>query len=146
MSSFLTGSRSLSGKTLSRLVSLACSVAFVLFGYEQGVMGGVITGSAFTKQFPSINTSTGNGNSTLQGFVVAVYNIGCWLGALLVMLVGERLGRKKTIIVGASILAIGTVIQCSSFSVAQLIVRSCPKHAELRNTDVPGWPPYNGNW
>ena len=89
---------------------------------EQGVMGGVITGSAFTKQFPSINTTTGHGNSTLQGFVVAIYNIGCWLGSLLTMFIGERLGRKRTIMVGAGILAIGTIIQCSSFALAQLMV------------------------
>ncbi|GBE83371.1 sugar transporter STL1 [Sparassis latifolia] len=122
MRSFLIGSPSLSGRALSRLISLACSVAFILFGYEQGVMGGIITGPAFTQQFPSINTTTGNGNTQLQGFTVAIYNIGCWAGSLLTMVVGERLGRKKTIIVGATVLAIGTVIQCSSYSLAQLLV------------------------
>lgn len=95
-------------------------------------MGGVITGPAFTQQFPSINTTTGQGNSTLQGFVVAVYNIGCWAGSLLTMVVGERLGRKRTIMIGATILAIGTVIQCSSFTIAQLIV--CNKTASFKKT------------
>lgn len=121
MASF-TGSARLSGKRLSRLISLACSVAFVLFGYEQGVMGGVITGTAFTKQFPSIDTTTGSGNSTLQGFVVAVYNLGCWAGSLLTMVIGERLGRKRTIMIGAGVLAVGTIVQCSTFTIAQLIV------------------------
>lgn len=90
---------------------------------EQGVMGGIITGSAFTKQFPTINTTTGNGNATLQGFVVAIYNIGCWAGALLTVFIGESLGRKRTIILGATILTLGTVIQCSSYELAQLMVR-----------------------
>lgn len=85
-------------------------------------MGGVITGTAFTRQFPTINTTTANGNSTLQGLVVAIYNIGCWAGSLLTMVIGEKLGRKRTIIVGATILALGTVIQCSSFGIPQLIV------------------------
>jgi len=137
MYDFSTGSRSLSGRTLSRLIGLACSIAFILFGYgwfaspqyqrvltstEQGVMGGVITGPAFTKQFPSINTTTANGNTRLQGFTVASYNIGCWAGSLLTMFIGDRLGRKRTIIIGASVLAVGTVIQCSSYGLPQLIV------------------------
>lgn len=87
-------------------------------------MGGVITGTAFTREFPILNTTSGNGNSTLEGLVVAIYNIGCWAGSLLTMVVGERLGRKLTVIVGATVLALGTVIQCSSFSIAQLIVFS----------------------
>lgn len=121
-STFRTGLPTLSGNTLSRLVSVACSVAFVLFGYEQGVMGGLITGAAFTKQFPTIDTTTANGNASLQGFVVAVYNIGCWLGSLLTMFIGEPLGRKPTIIVGALVLAVGSAIQCSAFGLPQLIV------------------------
>jgi MFS family permease len=87
-------------------------------------MGGVITGTAFTREFPILNTTSGNGNSTLEGLVVAIYNIGCWAGSLLTMVMGERLGRKLTVIVGATVLALGTVIQCSSFSIAQLIVFS----------------------
>lgn len=90
---------------------------------EQGVMGGVDTGKAFTKQFPSIDTTTGSGNSTLLGLVVAIYNIGCWAGSLLTMLIGEPLGRKWTVVLGAAILAIGTAIQCSSYHIPQLIVR-----------------------
>lgn len=87
-------------------------------------MGGVITGPAFTKQFPSIDTTTANGNANLQGFVVAIYNIGCWAGSLLTMFIGEKLGRKLTIIVGALVLAVGTVIQCSAFELAQLMVNN----------------------
>ncbi|KAI1619783.1 general substrate transporter [Exophiala viscosa] len=122
MHDFSTGSRTLSGQKLSRLIGLACSIAFILFGYEQGVMGGVITGPAFTKQFPSINTTTAKGNTQLQGFTVASYNIGCWAGSLLTMFIGDKLGRKRTIIIGASVLAVGTIIQCSSYDLAQLIV------------------------
>lgn len=90
-------------------------------------MGGVITGPAFTKQFPTINTTTGDGNANMQGFVVGIYNIGCWAGSLLTMVIGGRLGRKKTIIVGATILALGTVIQCSAYSIPHLMVSCLPE-------------------
>ncbi|KAK5260688.1 hypothetical protein LTR20_010826 [Exophiala xenobiotica] len=122
MYSWRKGSSTLRGKVLSRLIGLACSIAFILFGYEQGVMGGVITGTAFTAQFPSINTTTAKGNTQLQGFTLGAYNIGSWLGALLTAVIGERLGRKGSVVVGCSIIAIGTALQCSSFQLAQLIV------------------------
>lgn len=38
----------------------------MLFGYDQGVMGSLLTGPSFEATFPSIS----NGNSTLQGFAV----------------------------------------------------------------------------
>lgn len=103
---------------------------------EQGVMGGVITGTAFTDQFPSINTTTGNGNAQLQGFVVAIYNIGCWAGSLLTMFIGENLGRKKTIMIGAAVLAVGTLIQCSSYTIAQLMVGTISRHVYSQTTET----------
>ena len=112
----------LKGRKLIYLINVACSIAFILFGYEQGSLGGVLGGPAFTKQFPSINTTSGNGNPRLQGFVVGSYNIGCWLGALMTVYMGEKLGRKRTIMVGCTILAIGTAIQCSAYSIPQLVV------------------------
>jgi MFS family permease len=116
MYDFYLGMTSIKGKTLTRLVQLACSVAFILFGYEQGVMGGVITGSAFINQFPNLPN-----DPKLQGFTVACYNLGCFMGGLVAAVIGERLGRKKTIILGCSTIAVGTAIQCSSFKLGQLI-------------------------
>lgn len=41
------------------------------FGYDQGVMSGLLTGQAFIAQFPEIDTTaTGNGSSSLQGTVL----------------------------------------------------------------------------
>lgn len=42
MHSFATGSPRFSGPTLSRLIGLACSVAFILFGYGKGSSVGVL--------------------------------------------------------------------------------------------------------
>lgn len=40
------------------------------FGYDQGVMSGLLTGASFTSQFPEIDTTDGgNGSSSLQGTV-----------------------------------------------------------------------------
>lgn len=42
----------------------------VSFGYDQGVMSGLLSGQAFIKTFPEIDTTaTGHGSSSLQGTV-----------------------------------------------------------------------------
>lgn len=93
------------------------------FGYDQGVMSGLLTGRAFTTQFPEIDTTaTGNGSSSLQGTVVAIYEIGCFFGAIFCFLFGERIGRRKSIMLGCVVLSIGAALQAASYGVAQLIV------------------------
>ncbi|RAH57727.1 sugar transporter [Aspergillus piperis CBS 112811] len=90
----------------------------MLFGYDQGVMGSLLTGPSFEATFPSIS----NGNSTLQGFAVAVYELGCAAGALTVIFSGDKFGRRLTVMVGELIIIFGAILQASSFSLAQLIV------------------------
>lgn len=64
-------------------------------------MSGLLTGNAFTKTFPQIDTTaTGHGSASLQGTVVAIYEIGCFFGAIFSLFLGEKLGRRKSIMVG----------------------------------------------
>jgi len=39
------------------MLMISCGLAFLLFGYDQGVMSGLLTGAAFTAQFPEIGRS-----------------------------------------------------------------------------------------
>ncbi|KAF8853442.1 general substrate transporter [Acephala macrosclerotiorum] len=108
-------------------VLLVVVPSFFLFGYNQSAIGGLLNFTPFVEQFPRINTATTKGaqkadNSRIQGTVVALYAIGCLIGALTSALVGNRLGRRPTILVFAVIAAIGATLQGSSFSLAQLIV------------------------
>jgi MFS family permease len=54
--------------------------------------------------------------------VVALYTLGCFFGALSCILIGDPLGRKRTIMLGAAINVVGAVIQSSSYTLGQLIV------------------------
>jgi MFS family permease len=91
-------------------------------GTDQGVMSGLLTGVAFTKQFPEIDTTNGgNGSASLQGTVVAIYEIGCFFGAILAFMFGERLGRRWMIMLGCAILTVGAAIQAAAYGVPQLI-------------------------
>jgi sugar porter (SP) family MFS transporter len=51
-----------------------------------------------------------------------MYTLGCFFGALNCIWIGDKLGRKKMIMVGAFINIIGAILQSTSFSLAQLII------------------------
>lgn len=56
------------------------------------------------------------------GTVVAIYTIGCLIGALGVTQLGNRIGRRKSLLVVAAVAAIGLTIQATSYSIGQLVV------------------------
>ncbi|KAI5243381.1 general substrate transporter [Aureobasidium subglaciale] len=55
------------------------------------VMGGIITEPAFTSVFPSMNSAT------IQGVVIASFELGALVGALSCLDIGDRLGRRATV-------------------------------------------------
>lgn len=64
----------------------------------------------------------GHPDANLQGDIVALYDIGCIIGSILVFFIGERYGRRWMLMAGGTIMIIGTIILASSNTVAQLIV------------------------
>ncbi|KAK6462018.1 general substrate transporter [Scheffersomyces coipomensis] len=109
------------GQKLHHMISFLAGMGFLLFGYDQGVMGSLLTLPEFRNTFNAINTTKYPNRATFQGFVIAVYEIGCLIGALATMYCGDKLGRRKTIFVGCCIMIVGAAVQCSSYSVGQLI-------------------------
>ncbi|KAI2726196.1 hypothetical protein CBS147332_3083 [Penicillium roqueforti] len=64
-------------------------------------------------------------DARLQGTIVAIYELTAFVGSIAVIFVGDWLGRRQTLNWGIYMQLLGVVIQCSSFSVAQLIVGRC---------------------
>ncbi|EED17721.1 MFS monosaccharide transporter, putative [Talaromyces stipitatus ATCC 10500] len=97
-----------------------------------GVMGGLLTLDSFISQFPDLDTSSDAyramsssqqmHRSNIQGAAVSAYNVGCFVGSILCIFIGDRLGRRKTIFLGSSIMVIGATLQCTAFSLAHFIV------------------------
>jgi MFS family permease len=54
--------------------------------------------------------------------VTAIYNVGCFLGAVLATWIGGKLGRKKSVLLGVFIMTIGAVLQTSSYGVPHMMV------------------------
>ncbi|KAJ5202099.1 uncharacterized protein N7498_006762 [Penicillium cinerascens] len=101
----------LSGPWLMRAVTTSATMGFLLFGYDQGVMSSIID----AKPFNDVFTAT-RGNSTMQGVVTAIYELGCLAGAVFILIFGDWLGRRKSIMLGAAVMIIGVLIQVTSFS------------------------------
>ena len=96
---------------------------------DQGVTGGLLTLKSFRNTFPQIDTlkdgiskSEANARSTYQGISVAAYNLGCFLGAVACIWVGNWLGRRKTIFTGTSIMIVGAILQCAAYGLPQFII------------------------
>ncbi|RAK94896.1 putative MFS monosaccharide transporter [Aspergillus ibericus CBS 121593] len=101
----------LSGRKLSLAISSIATMGFLLFGYDQGVMSGIISDTAFEDLF----TAT-KGNSTMQALVTSVYELGCLFGAMFALFFGDKTGRRKMIFSGAIVMIIGVTIQVTSFA------------------------------
>ncbi|RYO52052.1 Sugar transporter [Alternaria arborescens] len=109
------------GRALDITVSIIATTGFLLFGYDQGVMSGIISADPFMNYFPETLH-----NSTWQGFVTAIYEIGCLFGAIAMLIFGDALGRRKGIMIGAATMIVGTIIQVTAFkghnATAQFII------------------------
>ena len=57
-----------------------------------------------------------------MGTVTAIYDVGCLFGAILSMHFGEVWGRKKSIMWGTTVMAIGALLQTTAYGVPQMIV------------------------
>lgn len=80
------------------------------------ILGGVVVTPDFLDQ---LNLT---GNASLISTVTAIYDIGCFLGAISVCAIGDPLGRKKCVLLGTTIMSIGAIIQIASFGVPEMIV------------------------
>ncbi|KAI7280770.1 general substrate transporter [Hortaea werneckii] len=109
------------GKNLSITLSTVATCGFLLFGYDQGVMSGIISATDFNNYFPQTK-----GDATWQAFVTAIYEVGCLIGAIFQLNYGDRTGRRRAIMIGGLIMIIGVVIQVTAFdgshATAQFIV------------------------
>ncbi|KAF2098073.1 general substrate transporter [Rhizodiscina lignyota] len=106
----------MTGAKLTFWVTVACATDMTLFGYDQGVFGGVVVTPDY------INVMGLQNNSSLLGTITAIYDIGCFFGAIAAFVVGEPLGRKKSILLGTTIMSIGAILQITAWSVPQMIV------------------------
>lgn len=115
----------LRGRPLIGLILVLSGLQFTLFGFDQGLFGGILAGERFQDML-------GHPNPTMSGLVTSIYDIGCALGAVVAFVFGEQLGRKRSIILANVIVIVGAAIQTASYSYAQVRSELQTGHAAKR--------------
>jgi MFS family permease len=105
----------LQGRALTIAITMTCGFSFMLFGWDQGVFGGILNDPTFASQFE-------NPNATVQGQIVSTYDIGCIIGAIISIYLGDKLGRRRSIAMSCVFVMAGGLLQASSFSLPHMIV------------------------
>ena len=101
----------LEGRAFYNLMSFSCAMAFLIFGYDAGVLGGVQT----TKPFlDAIGNPSG---SLIIPLIASSYTLGCLVMAIFLTIsdFGSRFGRRMSILVGDVCVIIGGILQATSY-------------------------------
>jgi len=117
----------LSGDKLVYAIAATSTIGFMLFGYDQGVMSGIITGDQFVDTFPACDAEVQGEYkaSILQATYTAIYELGCFAGAVFALFFGNKFGRRRMVQMGAIILSLGTIIQVTAFKGSHAGVQFC---------------------
>ena len=75
------------GFRLRAAITIVCQLAFVLFGYDQGVFSGIVGNQDFLNTFD-------HPSPALEGIIVSIYNLGAFSGCILAFIFGEYTGRR----------------------------------------------------
>ncbi|MCJ1307280.1 hypothetical protein MMC25_000926 [Agyrium rufum] len=94
----------LTGKPLLYFTSVFVSLGVFLFGYDQGVMSGIITGPYFKDYFHHPSRAE-------LGTMVAILEVGAFVASLSVGRIGDMIGRRRTILYGSIVFFIGGALQ-----------------------------------
>ncbi|ORX33354.1 general substrate transporter [Kockovaella imperatae] len=95
-------------------VTIMAGFGWILFGYDLGVLGGVLNEADFSHTFVL--------NDVLTGLTTGVFELAAMFGALGMAAFGQVNSRANNTMIGTGIIALGAVIQASSTTLAQLIV------------------------
>ena len=120
-----TTTSGLRGRKLRIAITITSVLGFSLFGYDQGLMSGIISGDQFTQEFPplyipaktdpSYSAAYSQHVSVLRGAVTACYELGCFFGAIFTLIYGEKIGRTPLLVAGGLIMVVGAVISTAAF-------------------------------
>ncbi|KIK64919.1 hypothetical protein GYMLUDRAFT_194669 [Collybiopsis luxurians FD-317 M1] len=97
------------------VVGLFAGLGSFLFGYDTGIITTSIAHESFINYMH-------NPNAAMTGAIVATYIAGEAIGAILQMIIGDKLGRKRFMQALCIVVTIGTVIQTAAANFAMFLV------------------------
>lgn len=103
------------GGPLRVVIYATCLSAFLFFGYDQGVFGGLLENKDWLKQF-------NHPRDTITDITVSSYCLGALFGCILNFFVGDSFGRRRMIWMAMGFIIIGATLQTSAFTLPHLII------------------------
>ncbi|KAI0787717.1 general substrate transporter [Fomes fomentarius] len=91
-------------------IAVFASLGGLLYGYNQGVFSGVLNMYSFDQRMKSAVDDSGT-----RGWLVAILELGAWLGVLATGYLADKLSRKYTIVLAVIVFCIGVVVQTAAF-------------------------------
>ena len=104
----------LTGSVLVAAITSVCSSAFLVFGYDQGVMSGVVISKIWLAQM-------GNPSQLMVGTITALYDVGAIAGCIAAAVVGERWGRRRTLVFGCVTVIVGMILMTTCYERIQMM-------------------------
>ncbi|KAI9314228.1 general substrate transporter [Dichotomocladium elegans] len=90
------------------------SIGGLLFGYDQGVMSGILVMPYWKEYF-------NYPDEVWRGFITSIYLLGAFVGGLAAGVISERIGRKRSIMAATIIFWFGTSMQTGATNVDLLM-------------------------
>lgn len=97
------------------VVTTFATIGGLLFGYDQGVVSGLLEMENFQYHFPRIAQ-----DADYKGWFVSTFLLSAWLGSLINSPIADNLGRKRSIIVACVIFCIGCTFQTAAINDAMI--------------------------
>ncbi|KAI8626433.1 general substrate transporter [Xylariaceae sp. FL1651] len=95
------------GKVRAYWLGCVVCVGGFLFGYDSGIVGGVLTLASFKDDY---HYSSGSGTRT-SSLSVGLQQLGAFVACFLAWPLTDKLGRKKSLMLSSFVFAIGAIIQ-----------------------------------
>ncbi|KAL1383524.1 sugar transporter [Phyllosticta capitalensis] len=101
------------------VLGMACfaSIGGLLFGYDQGVISGVLVMNNFGKKFPDLAN-----DPTLQGWMVSVLTLGAMVGAFINGPTADKFSRRWSLLFANIVFLVGSIIQAAAQTTAEIFV------------------------
>lgn len=108
------------------MVGLFVATGGMLFGYDTGTISGILAMDAFRQQFSTVyidpKDHQKNVSPSQTSLIVAILSAGTFVGALLAAPLGDKLGRRMSLIIAVAIFCFGVLLQTIAMEIPMLVV------------------------
>ncbi|KAI9047624.1 hypothetical protein LZ554_008337 [Drepanopeziza brunnea f. sp. 'monogermtubi'] len=107
------------------MIGLFVATGGLLFGYDTGIISGILAMKAFRDEFSTgyidLHDRLPNVSPAQSSLIVSILSAGTFLGALLAAPMGDKLGRRISLIIAVAIFAVGTLLQTVALAIMLLV-------------------------